>query len=83
MKQTVLDRVASLSARVTALQSRKARLEGEIAAEETRPAPDTLRLRQLKARKLQIRDQLAHYEGVMRTLKPLAGHVAARQGGLT
>ena len=83
MKQTVLDRVASISARVAALKSRKERLEQEIKGEEIRPVPDTLRLRQLKARKLQIRDQLARYDGVLRTLKPLAGHVASRRRGLT
>ena len=82
MKQNVLDKVASISARVGALKTRKDRLEGEIHAEQSRPVPDTLRLRQLKARKLQIRDQLARYDGVLRTLKPLAGHVAARRGGL-
>ncbi|MCM2561052.1 DUF465 domain-containing protein [Lutimaribacter sp. EGI FJ00015] len=82
MKHSVLDRVASISARVAALNRRKADLEEEIAAEELRPAPDGLRLRQLKARKLRIRDQLARYDGVLRTLKPLAGHAAARRGGL-
>ncbi|SDI07080.1 YdcH family protein [Lutimaribacter saemankumensis] len=83
MKTKVLERVASVSARVNALKNRKSKLEGEIAAEEGRPAPDTLRLRHLKARKLLIRDQLARYEGVLRTLRPLAGHVAARQKGAT
>jgi len=38
--------------------------------------------RHRKARKLRIRDQLARYDGVLRTLKPLAGHVAAHRGGV-
>ncbi|MFD1511077.1 YdcH family protein [Lacimonas salitolerans] len=82
MKVSVLERVASVSARVAALQTRKQTLEDEIAAEEKRPMPDAARLRHLKARKLRIRDQLARYDGVLRTLKPLAGHVAAHRGGV-
>lgn len=82
MKIQVLERVASVSARVAALRMRKQSLEDEILAEQKRPMPDTARLRHLKTRKLRIRDQLARYDGVLRTLKPLAGHAAARHGGL-
>lgn len=78
MTEKTLSRMASLSARIDALYHRKRQLDDKIAAEQARPAPDTLRLRQLKARKLFLRDQMARYEGVIRTLKPLAGHVAAR-----
>ena len=80
MKSTIIERTASLSAHVKALKSRHRKLDGEIMEEQRRPAPDHVKLRWLKARRLVIRDQLARYEGILRTLKPMAGHALARGG---
>ncbi len=80
MKSTIIDRTASLSAHVKALRTRHRLLDGRIEEEQRRPAPDHAKLRWLKARRLVIRDQLARYEGILRTLKPLAGHALAREG---
>ncbi len=80
MKSTIINRTASLTAHLKALKARHRTLDGEITQEQRRPAPDHAKLRWLKARRLVIRDQLARYEGVLRTLKPMAGHALARSG---
>jgi len=80
MKSTIIERTASLSAHVKALRTRHRKLDSEITEEQRRPAPDHAKLRWLKARRLVIRDQLARYEGILRTLKPMAGHALARRG---
>ena len=79
MKQDVIRRTASVSARIAALKARKDRLDSEIDDEHARPAPDQLHLRRLKARRLAIRDEMTRYNGLLRTLKPLAGHATARR----
>lgn len=83
MKYDIVSRAKSISARVSALKRRKSQLEDKISAEQARPAPDHLRLRRLKSRKLVIKDQVARYDSLLRSLKPLAGHVAARKGAQT
>lgn len=82
MSDMILKRTSALMAHVRALKTRKAALENKIEAEQARPAPDTMRLRQLKTRKLALRDMLHRQERHLARLKPLAGHVAARTGGV-
>ena len=77
MKSSIIERTASLSSHVKALRTRHRKLDSEVTEEQRRPAPDHARLRWLKARRLVIRDQLARYEDVLRTLKPMAGHAMA------
>ena len=74
MKTSIVQRVNSLSAHVSALKKRHRKLDGEITVEQRRAAPDHMKLRWLKARRLVIRDQMTRYEDMLRQLKPLAGH---------
>ena len=60
-----------LSAGIVALRPRHADLEARIHAEQTRPLPSVSRLRLLKAHKLKLKDEMAYYDGVMRTLSSL------------
>ncbi len=48
--------------RIEALKSRHAAFEQALATELTRPAPDFLGVRELKRRKLRIRDIMANRE---------------------
>ncbi len=80
MSNIILQRTATLVAHVKALRSRKTALEDQIDDEQARPLPDTVRLRKLKTRKLALRDRLRQQEQRLARLKPLAGHVAAKQG---
>ncbi|MEQ9693213.1 YdcH family protein [Shimia sp. SDUM112013] len=82
MSNRLLQRAASLSSHVTSLRKRHRKLDSEIMQEHTRPAPDHAKLRWLKARRLVLRDQLRHYESLLKNVKPLAGHALARKGGL-
>lgn len=65
MRQTQSD---ALSARIDALRTRHAKLETAIEDEQTRPLPNATRLRHLKSQKLMLKDEMAYYDGVMRTL---------------
>lgn len=47
------------SSHVTALQTKKAGLERQIEAELARPAPDDATLKDLKLRKLRIKEELS------------------------
>ncbi|WP_379548004.1 YdcH family protein [Qipengyuania sp. DSG2-2] len=47
------------SSHVNALQSKHAGLEAQIAAEMNRPAPDETALRELKRKKLRIKEAIA------------------------
>lgn len=58
----------TLAARLQALRDRHGRLEAEIAAEQSRPLPDTARLGAKKRAKLRIKDEIASLDGVIRTL---------------
>jgi len=59
---------ASLGARIDALATRHAELHARIEDEHKRPQPNDERLRLLKSRKLMIKDDMTHYQGVMLTL---------------
>jgi hypothetical protein len=48
-----------MAPQIARLTSRHAALEAEIDQEQSRPAPDALRLRRLKRDKLRIKDSLA------------------------
>ncbi|SMX36692.1 YdcH family protein [Maliponia aquimaris] len=62
---------ASVQARIAALRTRHADLEAQIDNEHGRPLPSAGRLRALKARKLMLKDEMAYYDGVLRTLANL------------
>ena len=63
----MLREAKKLAGRLHALRRKHLQLEGEIAREEARPAPDSLRVRSLKLLKLRTRDQMAR---IGRVLKP-------------
>ena len=46
---------------IEALRSKHAELEALIDEEEKRPAPDDIKLHELKREKLRIKDELAHH----------------------
>lgn len=62
-------RLFSIEARIAALRDRHAALDSQIDDEQNRPAPNGLRLRLLKNRKLILKDEMSYYEGVLRTLR--------------
>lgn len=82
MPGKLTQRVASLASHVSSLRTRHRKLDSEIGEEHSRPAPDDLKLRWLKTRRLMLRDQLQHYEKTLKSLKSLAGHAMAREGQL-
>jgi hypothetical protein len=49
----------NLDVRIEQLRHQHSSLEDEIGKELARPAPDDLRVRELKARKLRIKDEIA------------------------
>jgi hypothetical protein len=49
----------NLDVRIEQLRHQHSSLEDEIGRELARPAPDDLRVRELKARKLRIKDEIA------------------------
>lgn len=51
-----------MHARLDALRSRHGILESRIEGELQRPCPDSLRLAQLKRKKLRLREQIVHIE---------------------
>ena len=52
----------SIETHVAALNTKHAEIEDIIAREEHRPNPDTLRLMQLKKKKLRIKEELMRYQ---------------------
>jgi hypothetical protein len=68
----------SLEARIDALRNRHARIDAMIREELGRPMPNSTRLRGLKGRKLLLKDEMAYYAGVLRTLA--TGQSDRRQG---
>jgi hypothetical protein len=46
---------------IEALRSKHAELEAQINEEERRPAPDDIKIHELKREKLRIKDELAHH----------------------
>jgi len=58
----------ALKARIEALRARHGALEARIGAEHRRPLPDTSVLQKLKREKLRLKDELARYDGLSRTL---------------
>jgi hypothetical protein len=64
-----------ISSRIQAVQRRHRGLDERVAAEHRRPQPDTGVLQTLKREKLRLKDELARYEGLVRTLeRGRAGH---------
>lgn len=71
-------RAARFGARLEALGRRHHEFETRIAAVERQPNPDALILKRLKLEKLRIMDEMACYEGLLRTVsQQLSMSVAA------
>ena len=58
----------AMTSRISALQRRHRRLDDRVAAEHRRPQPDMSVLQTLKREKLRLKEELTHYEGLLRTL---------------
>ncbi len=58
----------ALVSRMDAIERRHRRLDDRVAEEHRRPQPDASVLQTLKREKLRLKDELMHYEGLMRTL---------------
>ena len=59
----------AMTSRITSLQRRHRRLDDRVAAEHRRPQPDMSVLQSLKREKLRLKEELAHFEGLMRTIE--------------
>ncbi|MHA3977090.1 YdcH family protein [Halovulum sp. GXIMD14794] len=58
----------ALSAKVDAVRRRHRELDDHVSREQRRPLLDTTELSSLKREKLRLKDELALYEGLLRTL---------------
>lgn len=58
----------TLSVWKQSLARKHADLESEISQEAKYPLPDTLKIQNLKRRRLRVKEELMHLEGVIRTL---------------
>lgn len=52
-------------ARLNALRTRHGILQAKIDGENSRPRPDTIRVKILKKMRLKLRDQIARYERIL------------------
>ncbi|MEQ9258557.1 MAG: YdcH family protein [Roseovarius sp.] len=68
MKTSLRVRVFSIKARMANLRHRHSDLKARIAEELKRPAPCSTSLQQLKRKRLKIKDEIASYEGLLRTI---------------
>lgn len=68
MEPSLRVRVFSIKARVANLRHRHHEVKTKIAEELKRPAPCSMALQSLKRRRLQIKDEITRYDGVLRTL---------------
>lgn len=68
MKTQSRIRRLSIEARMAKLRSRHSYVKNKIAEELKRPAPCSIALQHLKRRRLQIKDVIARYDGLLRTL---------------
>lgn len=68
MKISPRVRVFSIKARMANLRHRHTDVKARIAEELKRPAPCSMALQRLKRRRLKIKDEIARYEGLLRTL---------------
>ena len=59
---------AGLAGRIEALRQRHRSLDNRVTAEHQRPRPDSAVLQGLKRKRLRLRDELARYEGLLRTI---------------
>jgi len=59
---------AAVAARIAALRVRHRALDETVAKEQKRSWRDMALLQRLKRRRLRLKDELARYEGVLRTL---------------
>lgn len=51
----------NIESHVATLNAKHAEIEDNIALEETRPCPDTIRLMQLKKQKLRLKEELSRF----------------------
>lgn len=57
-----------LAARIAAVRQRHRQVDESVRSEQIRPMPDASALQSLKRRRLQLKDELQRYEGLVRTL---------------
>lgn len=58
----------ALADRINTLRHRHRSLDNRVEAEHQRPLPEATVLQRLKRERLRLRDELARYEGILRTL---------------
>jgi len=68
MKNNPRIRLFSIKARMANLRDRHQTVKARIAEELKRPAPCSMMLQQLKRRRLHIKDEIARYDGLLRTI---------------
>ena len=68
MRTSIHNRKIPLTSRIEALRSRHGALDRRIEVEHRRPLPDNSVLQRLKREKLRLKDELARYDGLSRTL---------------
>lgn len=78
MKVSPRVKLFSVEARVANLRHRHHEIKQKIKEELKRPSPCGMALQGLKRRRLQIKDEIARYNGVLRTLRaPTSGNQQA------
>jgi len=69
MKPSSRIKLFSTEVRIKHLRDRHQDVKAKIVDELKRPAPCSIALQQLKRRRLIIKDQIARYDGLLRTLR--------------
>ncbi|SEN89897.1 YdcH family protein [Palleronia pelagia] len=64
-------KIPSIKARIDTLRQRHQHLAQRITDELKRPAPSSILLQRLKRQKLGVKDQIARYDGLLRSLDRL------------
>ncbi len=64
----------AMSFRIEAIARKHRQIDQEITQESRRPLPDAAVLQRLKRQKLQLKDEMARHEGLLRTLSRATPH---------
>jgi hypothetical protein len=71
MPKSTGTKLFSIDARLANLRDRHRQAKSKIAEELKRPAPCSFTLQKLKRKRLKIKDEVARYDGLLRTLENL------------
>ncbi|WP_299353047.1 hypothetical protein [uncultured Shimia sp.] len=82
MTNSIFKRIALILPHIKTLRQRKVELDGKIAHEQSRLAPDYQQLHWLKVRRLMIQDQLRRYDVILQNLKATLTNSNARKVGV-